>query len=244
MANLVDPIVFTLAIVAAGISIPARFKYTRRVAILFGLFIYFTLATPFLSTRLITALQSQVQSNILSARIKPAVIVVLGGDLRHRSPDYGGDTVGTLSLERIRFGAKLHRQTALPIMTTGGKIGDSQKTVAAVMAEALKDSFKVPVKFVEENSRNTYENAQFSAELLNRNGINAVFLVTHAWHMPRALEAFRHAGLTAIPRGTGWVVPGPGLSVSDFIPNSGALRNTAYALHELVGRFWYHVVYY
>ncbi len=97
---------------------------------------------------------------------------------------------------------------------------------------------------METDSRNTYENAKVSSDILRAEGIQAVYLVTHAWHMPRALEAFHQAGITAIPRPTGWTDAGPGIAVSDFLPYSGALRNSAYAMHEWIGRLWYRIRYY
>ena len=47
----------------------------------------------------------------------------------------------------------------LPILVTGGTIGDSTKTVGMAMAEALEADFRTPVRWIEMAARNTYENA-------------------------------------------------------------------------------------
>jgi len=45
-------------------------------------------------------------------------IVILGGGTRRDAPDYGGDTLGTLTLERVRYGARIARLTGLPVLAT------------------------------------------------------------------------------------------------------------------------------
>ena len=244
MAAIMDPVFLTLVILIVGLGTTALSKRVGLLIAMSGVVFLYALSTPLVSQKLLTALESEVQKRVPIEIARPGVILVLGGDLRHRASEYGGDTVGNLSLERIRFGAKLHRQTGLPIMTTGGKIEKFEKAVALLMAEALKSSFRVPVRGAEENSINTYENAKLSSEFLRTKGIKAVFLVTHAWHMPRALEAFRHVRMTAIPRPMGWTVPGPGIGAGDFLPNSTGLQRSAFALHEWIGRFWYRIRYY
>ncbi len=244
MVAFADPVVLTLVILIVGLGVSVASKRVGMLICVSGVVFLYALSTPLISQNLLMALESGLQKPAPSKIARPGVILVLGGDLRHRASEYGGDGVGSLSLERIRYGALLHRQTGLPIMTTGGKIGKSEKSVALVMAEALKSSFRVPVRWMEENSINTFENAKLSSEFLSAKGIAAVFLVTHAWHMPRALEAFQHVGITAIPRPTGLTVPGPGFDAGDFLPNSTALGKSAFALHEWIGRIWYHIRYY
>ena len=48
-------------------------------------------------------------------------------------------------------------------------------------------------------SLSTCENARNVAELLRERGLSRVGLVTCDWHMPRALESFRRAGVVAEP---------------------------------------------
>ena len=47
-------------------------------------------------------------------------IVVLGGGLYFDTPEYGGDTVGGSTLERLRYAATIARKTNLPVLVTGG----------------------------------------------------------------------------------------------------------------------------
>src|SRR6202042_2404125 len=98
-------------------------------------------------------------------------------------------------------GAALHRKTGLPILVTGGIVQPDRPAVGTLMAASLSEDFQVPVAWVEDASVDTWENALLSAGILQTHHIRSVYLVTHGWHMRRAVMAFRHAGLvvTASP---------------------------------------------
>ncbi len=168
----------------------------------------------------------------------PTAIVVLSGDALRSPSVNGGVLVGHLTLQRLRTAAALQRQTGLPILVSGGAIADSKTSFAKIMSDSLNEDFRVPVRWLEEKSRNTWENAQFSAELLKSEGITSVYVVTHAWHMRRSLFAFSHTGLTVT------AAPTPLLSVlgptpSDFIPSVSSWQAAYFAFHEWVGGLWY-----
>lgn len=167
----------------------------------------------------------------------PQAIVVLGGDV-DRLADPPGATLGSLSLERVRAGAALHRQTGLPVLVTGGIVDDLPLTVGALMAESMTTDFNVPVRWTEAASPTTWENAEYSASMLNAAGISRVYLVTHGWHMRRSLLAFRRVGIEAVPapvRPDPW----PKLRASEFLPRPSAWLGSFFAVHEWVGLAYY-----
>ncbi|HKJ09504.1 MAG TPA: YdcF family protein [Gammaproteobacteria bacterium] len=125
-------------------------------------------------------------------------IVVLGGELRCPAPEYGGDTLAPTTLERVRYGAVLHRATGLPVLVTGGRPPGCQSSEAALMAGVLERELGVETCWREEHSRTTWENAQQAAAVLGERGIGRILLVTHAMHMQRAARAFRRAGLEVV----------------------------------------------
>ena len=96
----------------------------------------------------------------------------------------------------MRAGALLHRRTGLPILVTGGTLRTSEPPVAALMADSLVHDFQVPARWVERESRDTWENARLSAAILHEQGITSVYVVTQAWHMRRAIVAFADTGIT------------------------------------------------
>ncbi|RKZ35880.1 MAG: YdcF family protein, partial [Gammaproteobacteria bacterium] len=93
-------------------------------------------------------------------RQQPQAIVVLGGGRYSDAPEYGGDTVARGTLERLRYGARLHRQTGLPLLVTGGRVYGETTAEATLMKSVLTDEFGVGVKWAENESRNTFENAR------------------------------------------------------------------------------------
>jgi uncharacterized SAM-binding protein YcdF (DUF218 family) len=170
----------------------------------------------------------------------PQAIVVLGGDASYA--DVGGlqegSGIGPLTLERLRGGAELQHRTGLPVLVTGGALEDGVRPVAAQMADSLRDEFATPVRWVEPASNDTWENAEFSVAMLKRDGIGSAYIVTHAWHMRRALMAFRHFGLVAIPAPLYFSRP-PSWEFDNFLPHISALLTNYYAFHEWIGCAYY-----
>jgi uncharacterized SAM-binding protein YcdF (DUF218 family) len=160
-------------------------------------------------------------------------VVVLGGGLRRDAPEYGGDTLNRWTLERVRYGAKLARETGLPVLVAGGSVWGDTATEASVMRAALEREFNVPVRWTEERSRNTRENAQFAAEILKRDGVKRVVLVMHGFDIRRARAEFAAAGLEVVPAPT--VLPRFEIVTPlDLLPSMGALQGSQIALYELL----------
>jgi uncharacterized SAM-binding protein YcdF (DUF218 family) len=163
-------------------------------------------------------------------------IVVLGGGRNREAPEYGGDTVSSGGLVRLRYAATLHRVTGLPVLVTGGKPDGGELSEAETMRRALTTEFTVPVKWVEEKAENTRESAARVASILGMAGIHRVLLVSHAAHMRRSIEAFTGAGLQLVPAPTDFLGP---LTSLDFLPQTGGLDASSRALHEWLGILWY-----
>ncbi len=214
-----------------------------RVLALLALGLLYLAATPLVSHWLISKLE--IYPPLDPKHLPPAqAIVVLGASRYPNAPEYLGDTVSRLCLERLRYAAWLKRRTGLPILASGGRPLGEEKAEAELMQEVLKE-FGTPAAWLETQSRNTFENAKNSAALLRRQGITTVFLVTSAFHLPRAVEAFTRQGLSVIPAGTGFSRPGPLESgFLALVPTPFALSRTSLALHEFFGRWWYKVAHY
>jgi uncharacterized SAM-binding protein YcdF (DUF218 family) len=183
-----------------------------------------------------TALRSLENAPPLAAeRLQEAqAIVILGGGTYFDAPEYGGDTVSAISLVRCRYGARLARASGLPVLVTGGKVFAGQPE-AHSMARLLNDEFGVPVAFVEDVARDTRENAERSARLLKAAGLTRVVVVSHAFHLPRAIPLFQAEGLTVIPAPTAFTTDSGSVWLR-FLPSMGALRNMGYFMHEWLGR--------
>ena len=170
-------------------------------------------------------------------------IVVLGGGRDIRSPeDANRDRPSAASLMRLRHGARLHRQTGLPMLVSGGNPDGQGESEAVVMARSLDEDFRVKARWIEDTSDNTAQNARHSAVMLKEGGVQRILLVTDAIHMNRAEQIFLRAGLEVVPAPTAFKKVGR-ITVASFIPSAGALADSHYALHEWIGLVWYRIRY-
>ncbi len=235
VALLVPPFGFvTLAL--AALLLPRGHLRLRRILLGISVGGLVVLGMPVVADRLLDGLETDLPST-LPVSAPPGAIVVLGAEIRRTSAD-PPVVVGRLSLERLATAAKLQRKTGLPVLVSGGTLQKDLPSIADVMAESMRDDFRVPVQWREERSQTTWENAQFSADILKQAGITSVYVVTHSWHMKRALLAFRGTGLTVTP------APTPpdrrdGAILDDFLPRASTWNVSYFALHEWIGNAWY-----
>jgi len=161
-------------------------------------------------------------------------IVILGGGTYPDTPEFGGDMLNAFSLERTHYGVFLQRRSGLPILVTGGSPYGG-KAEADLMKEVIERDFRGEVKWVENGSRDTSENARYSAAILGRAHIARIVLVTHAWHMARAVGYFRREGLEVIPAATGFAQR-PHADPLDSMPSFEAFKDSNLAVREWIGR--------
>lgn len=170
-------------------------------------------------------------------------IVILGASRREHAPEFTADSLNAAGLERVRYGVWLARRTGLPILVSGGLArGDEHPPEAELMRATIEQEYGIKVRWLEPDSRTTYENAQYSSALLQKEGIESIYVVTHALHMPRAMWSFHQFGLQAIPAPTAFAGDHI-ISLRSFLPNAHAMANIARVFHELVGLVWYRLRY-
>lgn len=236
-----DPVFIVLVILTIGVLIGCSKRVLGRSVVLLGILVLYLLATPFVAERLYQLVQTDWTSE--SARGDAGAIVVLPAGTIPRAPEYAGDTIDGLTLQRVRFAARLQRTTGLPIMVTGGTAKHASISAAEAMRGVLFDEFDVPVAWIEKTSLNTQQHAENCAPILHKQDIRSVLLVTHAAHMPRARAAFERAGLAVIPAPTVFATTYLPFSVRQLLPRSQALLKSWYALHEFIGGIWYQFSY-
>ena len=175
-------------------------------------------------------------------------IVILSGGRNAAAAEYNNqDTVSMPALERVRYGAWLQRHTRLPLLVTGGTVFDASRPAEAELIQhILTEEFQLPVQWLEANSRNSWENAVLSQAILEEAGIKRIYLVTQAWHMPRARRAFEAVGLEVIPAPTGFLHHHGDIEmplILGILPASSALQANYIFAHELMGIIWYRLRY-
>jgi len=178
------------------------------------------------------------------ARRSPALaIVVLGGGLEPYAPEYGTSNLSDASLERLRYGLWLGRETGIPVAFSGGQgwgAAEGGASEAETAARIASRDFNRPLRWTEAQSRDTRENAARTVGLLSRAGITHIVLVTHGWHMPRAQRAFEQAAaanapglrIEAAPMGLARRVERPEL---DWLPTARGHERMRQSLREALG---------
>lgn len=169
-------------------------------------------------------------------------IVVLGGGREDKAPEYGISNLQPQALERLRYGVWLSRATGAPLAFSGGT-GYAQGPGAAeadTAARIAAQEFNRPLKWVESESRDTRENATMTLALLKPTNVDQIVLVTHGYHIRRAVRDFeraaQHAGKAVR------IIPAPmGLVVSDqrpmlrWMPSNQGFARTRDVLRDAIG---------
>jgi uncharacterized SAM-binding protein YcdF (DUF218 family) len=220
-----------LLLAVLGLLLVARRPRAGRALAAFGVGLLLVLSMPVVATQLLRWLDTSPPLDPAQARSAQA-IVILGGGTRRNAAEYGGDTLGRLTLERVRYGARVAKLIGLPVLVSGGTVFGG-RTEAELMQEALAQEYGVTVRWAEARSRTTHENAVESAAMLRADGINSVVLVVHSFDVPRATAEFAAQGIATLAAPTG--IPSPvGESLLDYLPGITGLQSSYYALYEIL----------
>jgi uncharacterized SAM-binding protein YcdF (DUF218 family) len=166
-------------------------------------------------------------------------VVVLGGGRQRLAPEYAEPMLTEAPLARLHYGIWLARATGIALAYSGG-VGWAEQggpSEARTAQQIAAHHYKMDMRWLEENSRDTRENANFSIELLLQAGVKHVVIVTHASHMPRAVRAFTQAAqgrlhITAAPMGFVTLDERPPLP---WLPTGKGMAAVHAAWHEVIG---------
>ncbi len=230
-----------LLILAAGLYLLRRREPLGRFLLLAATLSLWLLSTPWFSARLLGALEIYPPLDTTTLATSGAqAIVVLAGGYRQHAPEYGGAAPAAYSLLRLNYGVHLHRASGLPILLSGGNGDPPRPAEALLLARVLREDYGIEPRWLETKSRNSAENAIFSSEMLQKDGIKRILLVSQAWHLYRVLPLFEQQGMTVIAAPTAFEGPAPsGSRWQDFLPTPQALQESSHALHEYLGVLWY-----
>ena len=185
------------------------------------------LATPVIADTL-TRLAGHYPALDPGSPVRGQAIVILAGGAARTAPEYGGPAVGLETLERVSYGAYLARRTGLPVLVSG------RAHEALGMRATLARDFGINARWVNGESRDTFDDAQLSARLLKADGVTRIVLVTSATHEWRAAQEFESAGLAVEPAPVHVWAPQP-REVQDYLPDALGLLQSRKALHEIFG---------
>lgn len=237
---LIAPLNIVIVLLLLALLLHRRKPRTGRVCLMTGIGILWAASAPLAAHLLLAGLESQYP--ILASEELPSAdcIVLLGGtvypvDAPRVEPE-------ELSGSRVLMAARLyHAGKARRILCAGGVPYDTpagRRNEAQDMRDVLID-MRIPKSAIqlEEESRNTNENAIHAARILRDEDIRSILLVTSAFHMPRAMALFEREGLNVIAAPSDVRAAGTPWKPKNLLPSPEALKLTTWSLNEYVG-FW------
>ena len=232
-----------LLVLALGLFLLYRRRKFAKPLLLAAFGLLWVSSTPYFTERALHLLEAHTaalgsQHTNGQPQVADAIVILSGGTYFH-APEYAGqDTVNEQTLLRLRYGAKLQRETGKPVLVTGGKPLGNQLSEAQQMRASLEREFRVLARWTEDTSDNTLENARNSFQTLQKAGIKKIYLVPHAWHMPRAAGVFRRAGFEVVEAPTAFTTRYQ-TDLLAFLPCAESLRDSKIFMHEIIGLVWY-----
>jgi len=202
----------------------ARFRKVGLILCGLSLTTLWLLSTPVVAGQLMKWAQKYPVLDLRQPVAADAIIVLAGG-IRRYAPEYNDEAPNEVTLQRMTFGVRVARLKGLPMLVTGGR-GE-----ALIMEDFLIKDFGIMPRWIEDQARDTHENAIYSTRILKAEGIDTAVLVTSALHMPRAVEEFRSAGLNVVPAPVAQYAPPQGIVVR-WIPGMAGLRDSHAVLFE------------
>lgn len=238
----------------------ARKTHSRRRLIGAGIGIFWVFGNSFLMNELALWWEYPIQPNLAASTDSThRIAVVLTGSLINSLKEVPASVPTTYGTSRFLLGREIDRAgQALFLYKTGavqkilisGGNGD-----LAFQTKQVSDEGEMTAQFLivagvrpndiilEHKSRNTHENALFTAQVLRqRFKTNQCVLVTSAWHMRRAVGCFQKEGIQVMPFSGSFLsrqrsfLPGEWL-----LPHEAAFFDSYYLTRELVGYLTYKI---
>jgi len=175
----------------------------------------------------------------------PIGIIVLGGSISLSRTAASGQVVMTSDANRITSGAELARRYPRARLVFTGGSGDlfQPEPSEAGAARSIWLALGVPESqmLFESKSRNTWENAVLTRDLVDPKPGETWLLVTSAWHMPRSVGIFRRVGFSVVPYPVAQRTLG---GAQDLVPQSYIVDRVFMldmSIREWIGLLAYHL---
>ena len=243
-----SPVFFLLLILLIYLLLVLKKKKMAGILIFFFFISFYLLSTwpgEYLLVRTLEDDYSPYSFEQLSKEVTgDMVMVILSGGMVLGSPVAGdeGVEIGKTTLARLYGGYKIYQKLGCDICLSGGNSPgrSNELPIAKVMQDVLLswgiDKEKI---IMEDSSKTTLENAEYSLKKLEEKGYQKIILVTSALHMRRSVQCFERGDFEIIPAPVDYIFGKEPLNILDFLPNAGALSNNFYAIHEWIGLVYY-----
>jgi len=186
--------------------------------------------------------------DIAPAQIAPekeySCAILLGG---YTGIDDAGNGCFSISADRFFKTLQLYREGKVEhILLSGGNgslIINSFNEADWAKDQLLKSGIPASAILIDSNSRNTFENAEFSKKVLDSVKLMPPYvLVTSAFHMRRALWIFKKLGMDVIPFSSNDIIDeNRSNTFMDFLPNIHTMDIWPFYIKEVIGFYIYKV---
>ena len=193
------------------------------------------------SDAMIKGLESEYR---IPKNVKGDVIILLGHGVFDEAPDLTGlGAPSGIYLTRIVTAVRLQKKLHIPIIVSGAEVPEDKVVKDHIVKRFLID-LGIPADkiIIEDKSRDTFENAEFTQKICQRLGFTNPILVTSAYHMKRAVMSFEKVGLKVLPFPAGFKTwQGKQYSWNSYLP--GNFLTASIAIKEYLGLIFYKFVY-
>lgn len=236
------PIIIILLFVGVGNLFKKR-KKSGLVLILISIFLYLASSEVFIDKKLYDLENSY---SIISEKNleKGEVYVLLGGGIITTTGE--GNIPGIMPAVRIMKTAEYYKKYPKKIYISGGSPLQNQESESSVYArELISLGVNSEDIIVEENSKNTNENALFIKQELEKNGIKNIILITSAFHMKRSMFIFEKNldGVEIIPAPCNFLASKEKENFFYYIPKYYNLLKFQLWIWETIGNIYYKIRY-
>ena len=224
-------------LVATGLAL-LRWQRSSRVLYVFAAFAFLLAGSGIPANVRLDHLQNAHPVNTQKWGTQNIIVLLgAGSEMTDQGPELTAFGYGRMvkAFELYRS-CKSHSEDCR-IVSSGADVMGNGKSEAELNAEALERlGAQRTDLIVEGRSMNTWQNAQFTAEILATQQPDRVILVTSGLHLSRSLLYFSHFGV----RATGVRADYAHADLS-LVPNAYNLLLAEVSLHEYLGVLRYHV---
>lgn len=238
---LLPPGIFIISLIFAGTWFLHKKKWKAGiVTLIFGGFAWALSIAP-ISDAMIRGLESEYD---IPKNVEGDVIILLGYGVRDKAPDLTGlGAPSGIYLTRILTAMRLQKRLDIPIIVSGAEALEDRVSEDHIVKRFLID-LGIPAGkiIIEDNSRDTFENAKYTQEICARLGFINPILVTSAYHLKRAIMSFEKVGLKVLPFPVGFISwRDKQYKWKAYLP--GDFREASIAISEYLGLVFYKFAY-
>jgi uncharacterized SAM-binding protein YcdF (DUF218 family) len=238
-----EPVTFLVLVASVGVALTFTrgFRMGRRLSALAVLGLLIIVFTP-IGAALLLPLENRFPPPPADLPA-PTGIIVLGGGLEEAKSEARGQTILDGDGMRLIAGLQLARRyPTARLIFTGGSGGLSEQAPAeATGARKFWLELGGPADRMsfEAKSRNTWENALFTRDLVQPQPGDTWLLVTSAWHMPRSMGIFRRLGFKVIAYPVAYRTFGDDRDWGFIVAASDRISMLDFAIREWIGLLAY-----